>query len=75
MPPGVVTVTVTVPVASAGAVAVIEVEELTVRLLGGVDPNSTVDVAVNPVPVMATEAPPVRGPAEGLTPLTVGTAR
>ena len=62
----------TVPAVSAGAVAVIEVEEWTVYVATEVVPNFTVDVAVNPVPVMATEPPPARGPAEGLTPLTVG---
>ena len=65
----------TVPADPAGTVAVMEVEELTVTLLAAVEPNLTVDVAVNPVPVMATELPPARGPAEGLTPLTVGAAR
>ena len=64
-----------VPAVSAGAVAVIEVEEWTVYVATEVVPNFTVDVAVNPVPVMATEPPPARGPAEGLTPLTVGAAR
>ena len=64
-----------VPAVSAGAVAVIEFEELTVTLFAAVEPNLTVDVAVNPVPVMATEPPPARGPAEGLTPLTVGATR
>ena len=64
-----------VPAVSAGAVAVIEVEEWTVYVATEDMPNFTVDVAVNPVPVMATEPPPARGPAEGLTPLTVGAAR
>ena len=65
----------TVPADPAGAVAVIDVEEWTAWVATEVVPNLTVDVAVNPVPLMATELPPARGPAQGLTPLTVGAAR
>ena len=65
----------TVPADPAETVAVMEVEEWTVYVATEVVPNLTVDVAVNPVPVMATEPPPARGPAEGLTPLTVGAVR
>ena len=36
--------------------------------------ESTALAPVNPVPVMVTAVPPVRGPATGLTALTVGTA-
>jgi hypothetical protein len=38
-----------------------------------VDPNATVDPGVNPVPVIVTDVPPSNGPADGETPVTVGT--
>jgi hypothetical protein len=72
VPPGLVTVIGTLPV-PAGLVAVMDV---LVMELGDsvVDPNATVVPAVKPVPVIVTDVPPARGPAEGLTPVTVGTA-
>ena len=71
VPPGVVTVTSTVPV-PAGAVALMLVALLTVKLEAAVVPNFTALAPVKPVPVIATEVPPVLGPELGLTPVTVG---
>ncbi len=73
VPPGVVTVTSTVPAEPAGAVAVIWLSLLTVKLALAV-PNYTADALVKPVPVMTTEVPEDRGPAERLRPLTTGAA-
>lgn len=74
VPEGVVTVTFTVPAEPAGAVAVIDVALLTVKLVAGVEPNSTAVAPVKLVPVIATEVPPAVEPDEGLRPVTVGTA-
>jgi hypothetical protein len=73
VPPGVVTVTSTWPSAPPGVVAVIEVSLLTVAEVAETPPNSTLDSGENPVPVMVTGVPPVSGPAEGETAVTVGT--
>jgi hypothetical protein len=70
VPLGVVTFTSTVPV-PAGDVAVRFVSELYVTLAARV-PNVTVDVLVNPVPVMITAVPPVAGPLAGEMLVTVG---
>ena len=74
VPPALVTVTSTVPAASAGATAVIELAELTVTLVAATLPKLTVLPATNPVPVIATEVPPVVVPLVGLTAVTVGGA-
>jgi hypothetical protein len=37
-----------------------------------VDPNSTIEPEVNPVPVITTDVFPVNGPASGAIPDTVG---
>ena len=67
-----VTVTLPVPAPAAAVTAVIWVAELTVKLVGAVPAIETAVAPVNPVPVMVTEVPPVVGPDEGLTPVTVG---
>jgi hypothetical protein len=71
VPPGVVTRISTVPAVPAGEVAVRLVSELYVTLAAMV-PNVTVDVLVNPVPVMVTAVPPVAGPFAGEMLVTVG---
>jgi hypothetical protein len=72
VPPAVLTWISTVPV-PAGLVAVKDVSEFTVREVAAVEPNSTVDPDVNPVPVRFTTVPPANGPSCGLVPVTVGT--
>ena len=74
VPPGVVTVTSTVPALPAGAVAVMEVALLTTTPVAAWAPKWTAVAPVRLVPVMVTEVPPVVGPDEGLTPVTVGGA-
>jgi hypothetical protein len=65
----------TVPAEPAGAVAVHAVVEVQLRALAAVVPNvAVVDPTTKPVPVTATVMAPERGPADGLTELTVGTA-
>src|SRR5208283_4001145 len=74
VPPGVVTVTSTVPV-PAGDFMVREVGEAMSRPVPAVDPNLTDVAPVKPVPVTVTVVPPVRGPAPGVMPVTVGMAK
>ena len=71
VPPGVATVTSTVPL-PAGEVAEMLLELLTVKVVAAVPPKSTAVVPVKFVPVTVTEVPPARGPADGLTEVTVG---
>jgi len=53
-----------------------EVALLTVKLVAGLlGPKSTALTPVKLVPVMVTVVPPVVGPEEGLTPVTVGGGR
>ena len=67
-----VTVTCTIP-DPGGVVAVIEVpEDPTLTSVAGAPPNETVESAVNPAPVIVTEAPPLALPELGLTPVTTG---
>ena len=73
-----VTVMSTGPAVPAGAVAVIEVGELTTKPAAA-EPKSTAlalgkPVPEKPVPVMVTDAPAARGPAAGVTAVTVGAA-
>jgi hypothetical protein len=70
IPSGVVTVTFTMPV-PGGLAAVIKVPLTTVKLVAGVDPKSTAVAPVKPLPVIATDVPPVSGPADGLKRETV----
>ena len=70
VPPSVVTVTSTVPV-PAGAVAVILVA-VAVTFVAGVAPKLTAMGFDSSVPLIVTVVPPVEGPAEGLTLVTVG---
>ena len=67
----VVTWTSTVPAEPAGATAVSDVADVNVTLVAVVPPNLTVELDVNPVPVMATEVPPASGPLVGLIAVTV----
>jgi hypothetical protein len=66
-----VTVTSTTPV-PAGDVAVIDVGELTVKLVAGVDPKSTALAPPNCRPVMFTEVPPAGLAVFGDTLVTIG---
>jgi len=74
VPAALVTVTSTSPGPLAGVVAVICVEELTVIVLAGTDPNETETNCVKFVPVMVTLVPPAVVPEVGLTAVTVGAA-
>ena len=74
VPPGDVTVMSTVPADSAGATAVICVAEFTMKLFAAVPPKSTTVAGPKFVPEMTTLVPDVVGPADGDTPVTVGTA-
>ncbi len=73
-PPGVVTRTSTGPAEPAGLVAVIVVLLILVTVTdwAGVEPKSTLEPCVNPVPVTVTCVPPASGPAFGETEATVG---
>jgi hypothetical protein len=72
VPPSVSTVTLTLPV-PPGAVAVICVPAVfTVKLDTKVEPNLTADAPARFVPMMVTTVPPVAGPSEGVTAVTVG---
>ena len=73
VPPGVVTVTSTVP-DPAGEVAEMDVALFTITPVAAVVPNLTLVAPVKPVPVTVTEVPPLVGPPEGFTALTVGGA-
>jgi hypothetical protein len=69
----VVTVTWTVPAAPGGAVAVIWVGRSIVNVAVA-EPNCAAVAVERPVPVIVTVVPPTVGPADGLTPDTVGGA-
>ena len=71
VPWALVTVTSTTPV-PAGAVAVMEVAELTLKAVAGVEPKWTAEAEVSCWPVMVTTVPPEGGPVDGLTPVTMG---
>ena len=72
MPAVVVTITSTVPV-PAGEEAVIEVALAKTTSVAGVEPKSTMELLVKPVPLIVTLVPPAAGPLSGLTEVTVGT--
>jgi hypothetical protein len=72
VPPAVVTVTSTAPADPAGEVAVIEVALTGVNELAAVVPNLTAVGLLRWVPVIVTVVPPPVGPADGLTPVTLG---
>jgi hypothetical protein len=72
VPPGVTTVTSTVPAGPAGAVTVILLVELTVNVAAAEEPKLTAETPLKLVPVIVTVVPPATGPADGLTPVTVG---
>jgi hypothetical protein len=73
VPEPVVTVTsTTAPVVPAGDVAVIVVALVTVNDAAAVAPKLTAVAPVNVVPVIVTVVPPVLGPDDGATVVTVG---
>ena len=75
LPFGPVTWTLYVPGAElAGVVAVICVELFTVKDVTATEATLTAVAPVKPVPVMVMTVPPLTGPLEGLTPVTVGAA-
>ena len=67
--------TVAVPAVPAGAVAVIWVALAAMTFVAGLAPKETVAPATKLVPVIVTLVPLPRGPADGLTELTLGAAR
>jgi hypothetical protein len=75
VPAVVVTVTMGLALVSGvngGEVAVIDVAELTVKLVAFVAPNLTSVTLVKLVPLIVTAVPPVGGPMEFSSPVTVG---
>ena len=72
-PADVETVTETVPV-PAGTTTCRLPEVTLPTLVPWTEPNSTVGVPVNLVPLTVTVLPPAWGPLFGLTPVTVGAA-
>jgi hypothetical protein len=72
VPAVVVTITSTVPV-PAGEEAVIEVALAKTTSVAGVEPKSTMELLVKPVPLIVRLVPPAAGPLSGLTEVTVGT--
>jgi hypothetical protein len=72
VPLGVVTLMSTVPLLAAGDSAVIELAELTVKLLAGLDPKSTAVAPLKLLPLMVSEVPPSAGPLFALTLVSVG---
>ena len=74
VPPDVVTVTCTVPAVPTGVRTVQAVALVHDTEVAGEGPNLTVVAPVaNPVPVRLTRVAPERGPALGVTVVTVGT--
>ncbi len=71
-PLNVVTVMGAVPAASAGATTTTCVVDLTLKDWATVDPNCTMVVPVNPVPVMVTFVPPSTGPVALESEVTFG---
>ena len=69
-----VTTTFLEPAGRAGVKQVIEVSETTMMLVHAAPPIVTVTPVTKPVPVIVINVPPVRGPLEGATWLTVGGA-
>ncbi len=68
----VVTVTSTLPAAPDGEVAVIWFAETKEKEAAAVVPNVTAVAPVKLLPAMVTAVPPVVGPLEGVTAVTVG---
>ena len=78
VPPGVVTVTSTLPAEPAGEVATQVVDDEQVTAVAGFPAKLTeveTDPVTNPVPVMVTDVPPLRGPWEGVMAEMTGTGR
>ena len=65
-------VIVTAPAFLGGETAVIEVSELMVKLLAGVDPNNTAVTPVKFAPLMVTGVPPQLEPELGFNPVIIG---
>src|SRR5580704_19463970 len=59
----------------AGAIAVTSLPDTTRKLEASTEPNDTLVVFVNAVPVIVTIVPPVVGPELGDTPVTAGIGR
>jgi hypothetical protein len=74
VPTGVVTSTSTVLADSAGLDARISVDEMTAKLVEGVDPKFTAVESVNPLPEMVIADPPAVAPPVGLMAVTTGAA-
>ena len=72
VPFGVVTLTATLPGLPDGEVAVISVSDTTFTLVAGALPKSTAVAPLRFVPVIVTEVPPVVGPEDGVTLVSVG---
>jgi hypothetical protein len=66
------TVTELAPTDPLGEMAVTELSEFTVKDAAGLGPKKTAVALVNPVPLMVTDVPPVRGPELGVMELTTG---
>ena len=73
VPPAVVTETFTAPALPTGVVAVMEVSDTTVNGAAAA-PKLTLVAAVNPLPLIVTDCPPVDGPDGGETAVTSGAA-
>ncbi len=72
VPPAVVTVTATGPAEAEGDTAVNDDALVYDTDAAALVPNSTVEPAVNPVPLITTDVPPTNGPSSGLIPVTAG---
>lgn len=62
----------TVPADSAGAIALIDVSLMISKLVAGLVPKMTAVALLKPFPEIVTVIPPIVGPDEGLTLVTVG---
>jgi hypothetical protein len=74
VPPGVVTTRLTAPAFPAGETAVISEAFTTVNAAALVPPKETAVAPSRLDPVIVTEVPPARGPAEGVAELMDGAA-
>jgi hypothetical protein len=72
VPPGLVILIRTVPVECAGVVVFISVSLITVKLVAGVVPKTTLVVPMKPLPVMVRISPPAVVPKVGLTLIVIG---
>ena len=70
VPPVVVTLTSTGPAASCPAEVTVIWVLVTVSIIAGYAPKSTLEAPPNPLPLIVTEVPPALGPLVGLRPVT-----